>query len=132
MWQAGHLKRSWTAGVVLLLGGCSGAGDGPPVESLVIGEDVRLEGRVTGIDLTPMVVDGDGELTVESGRYGTVLVRIPARERLCRAEGLDLLHSMEEGGHVRVLGRVTGPRELVVCEAEAHFLERSEDARGPR
>lgn len=100
------------------------AGGGEPVEStLVEGEDVRLEGRVTEIDRTPMFVDGDARIDLESEAHGAVDVRVPARERRCPAQGLDVLSALGPGDRLRASGRVTGSREVTVCEEATHFLE---------
>lgn len=118
------IRRSMSSSAlsVLLLAGCGG-GNGPPAEAdLVEGEDVRLEGRVTDIDRTPMFVDGDGRIYLDSEAHGAVVVRVPARERPCRAEGLDALSSLGPGDRMRATGRVTGPGEVTVCVAERHAL----------
>lgn len=115
------MNRVWCFLFAVVLGACPGSGE----ESLAPGEDVRLEGRVTEVDPTPMFVDGDGLIHVESDEHGDVLVRIPARERLCEARGLDVFPSLDAGDRVRARGRVTAPGKLSVCADETHFLERS-------
>lgn len=126
---AGGRQMTWTWGalIVLVLGGCLEVEDPAAGEPLALGEDVRLEGSVMEVDATPMFVDGDGEITVRSERYGLVLVRIPARERLCRAAGLEVFHSLARGDSVRVSGRVTRSTEITVCTEETHSLEKVEE-----
>lgn len=91
-----------------------------------VGVDFRLEGRVVEIDATPMFVDGDGEITLDTEADGRVRVRIPARERLCHAQGLAVFSSIVRGDSIQVVGRATGPREITVCVEETHRLERIE------
>lgn len=98
-------------------------------EAMTMGEDRRLEGRVMEVDATPMFVDGDGEIRLGTQDHGRVLIRIPARERLCRAQGLGVFPSLVPGDSVRVMGRVTAPREVTVCVEETHLLERIDEPR---
>lgn len=112
--------------VVMMVGGCLGNSDDQAGESLIAGEDVRLEGRVLGVDATPMFVDGDGEITVRSDRYGEVLVRIPAGERVCAAQGLDVFSSVVDGDSLWISGRVTGQGEVTVCVDSTHFLRKAD------
>lgn len=109
-----------------MVGGCLGNSDQQAGEPLIPGEDVALQGRVLDVDATPMFVDGDGEITVRSEGHGTVVIRIPARERVCRAEGLDVFSSLVEGDSIRISGRVTGEREVTVCVEDTHFLSRAD------
>lgn len=102
---------------ILLLGtACSN-------QSLPQGEDLLLYGEVSSTDGTPMFVDGDGLIFLKSRDHGEVTIHIPARERICKATGLELFASITSGDSVAVNGRVTGPRAVTVCEDEAHFLE---------
>lgn len=57
-------------------------------------------------------------------RAQDVVVRVPARERPCRAEGLDALSPLDAGDRMRATGRVTGPGEVTVCVAETYALEK--------
>lgn len=91
------------------------------------GQDREIEGQVVDIDATPMFLDGDGEIFLRTELHGRVLVRVPARERLCAAQGLELFHLLESGDSVRVRGRVSGSQELLVCVEETHFLERLDE-----
>lgn len=119
---------AWMAllALAVTLAACLGGNRETSGEPLTVGEDVRLEGQVIEVDATPMVVDGDGEITLRTERHGRVLVRIPAGERLCRAQGLGVFMSIASGDSVRAVGRVTRPRELTVCAAESHLLEKLE------
>lgn len=112
--------------LAVLLAACGGA-DGPPAgAALVEAEDVRLEGRVTETDATPMFVDGDGLIYLDTRDHGAVVVRVPARERRCPAEGLDLFTSLGPGDSLRVVGRVTGSGEVTVCADPSHVLAKPE------
>lgn len=104
----------------LLLHGCASH------ESLVPGEDVSLNGRVTAIDVTPMFVDGDGLLTIESSAFGVVTIRIAARETLCPARGLDVFQTLSVDDRVSVVGTVTESRVVRPCTKASHLLERLE------
>lgn len=110
-------------GTGLVVTACLGSGEAPGEEALPVGEDVQLEGVVLGIDRTPMFVDGDGELRLRVDEHGVVLVRIPARERVCEARGRAAFDSLEVEQSVRLRGRVTAPGELTVCADPSHFLE---------
>jgi hypothetical protein len=119
-----HAKDlSSTVLVALALAGCGGGGP-HAAGALTVGESVLVEGTVTKIDVTPMFVDGDGLIFVKSAVHGAVIVQIPARERICRAQGLGALSALAPGYRVRALGSVTGPRNVTVCALESHFLER--------
>lgn len=109
--------------VALPLAGCGGAG--PQASgALTVGESVLVEGTVERIDLTPMAVDGDGLIFMNSVELGALIVQIPARERICRAQGLGALSALAPGDRVRASGSATGPSNVTVCELESHFLER--------
>lgn len=110
----------------LSLFGCQGPGHPaePSGERLTVGEDRRLEGWVIAVDATPMFVDGDGKITLQTEHHGRVLIRIPARERVCQAQGLGVFSSVASGDSVRLMGRVTRPKEVTVCVEEDHFLEK--------
>lgn len=107
-----------------LVASCLAGGGEPAEATLAEGDDVRLEGRVTEIDRTPMFVDGDARIYLESEAHGAVVVRVPARERRCPAEGLDALSALSPGDRMRASGRVTEAREVTVCEEATHFLEK--------
>ena len=109
---------------VLVTGSCMDGSNQLAEPQLAKGESVVLEGRVTAIDSTPMFVDGDGLIFVQSEVYGDVTIHIPARERLCQARGLDAFSSISAGDNIKALGRATGSRALTVCVDEMHFLER--------
>lgn len=115
-----YLPAALLAGVVLA--GCDKASD----PALTAGEDVRLEGRVIETDSTPRFVDGDGLIFLDSKEHGKVVVRIPARERICEAQGLGTFSMLEAGDDIRLLGRVTGERDVTVCGDASHFLEKRE------
>ena len=93
---------------------------------MTVGDDIQLEGRVVEVDATPMFVDGDGEIILGTEDHGQVLVRVPARERPCRAQGLGVFPSIAPSDSIRVIGRATGPGELTVCVEETHVLEKLE------
>lgn len=122
-------RTGWClVGCATILVACYGSGGEASDELLTVGEDRRLEGRVVAIDATPMFVDGDGEITLQTDHHGRVLIRIPARERLCQARGLGAFSTIVAGDSVRVLGRVTRPGEVTVCAAESHLLAVEEAA----
>jgi hypothetical protein len=123
------MRRAGLTLIVLAtaLGACLDGSDDGSWETTMAGEDLRLEGRVIEVDPTPMFVDGDGEITIETEHYGRVLIRIPARERVCQARGLEVFSSVVRGDSIRVLGRATGARQITVCVEEAHFLDRMEE-----
>jgi hypothetical protein len=87
------------------------------------GAAIFIEGTVSKTDTKPMFVDGDGLVFAQTALYGMVVVRIPARERLCRARGLDAFFGLRPGDVIRASGIVTGPRDARVCDSPDHFLE---------
>lgn len=121
---AGRLAFVALPALAATLAACAGSNGQTTGEPLSVGEDVRLEGRVMEVDATPMFVDGDGEITLHTERHGQVLVRIPAGERLCNAQGLGVFTSLASGDSVRAVGRVTRPGEVTVCVEESHLLQK--------
>jgi hypothetical protein len=116
----------WAALMALVtsLVACSGNGGQAAADVLTTGVDRRIEGRVIAVDVTPMFVDGDGEITLQTVHHGRILIRIPAREQLCHAKGLAALSSLVPGDSIRLMGRITRPDEVTVCVEETHFLEK--------
>jgi hypothetical protein len=128
---ASGIHRSGVRGIFIsMLGavgvsgtGCGDSGDRSAELPGTMGESVLVEGRVREIDRTPMFVDGDGLIFVQSEKYGEIVILVPARERTCQASGLNRFASVQAADRIRVRGSVTGSRELTVCVEETHFLE---------
>lgn len=93
---------------------------------LVEGQGVVVEGRVSDIDATAMVRDGDGLISLKSDVHGAVTIHIPARERLCQAQGLALFQALRAGDRIRATGTVTGTRDVMVCVKTTHSLQKIE------
>jgi hypothetical protein len=109
------IRLAGTLGLVLTLG-CA--------PRLGVGGEVSVEGRVTAIDATPMFVDGDGLLVVETHRHGALTIRVPARERSCLARGLATFHTLRLGDEIRAAGIVAEGGAVRICTDESHHLER--------
>lgn len=130
--KPGHgFMRSWVgsvlwASMILVLGGCGNHGGEVPEVELVEGTDVRVEGRVTDVDPTPMAVDGDGLIFVDSELHGAIVVRVPAGERICEAQGLGVFLLLEAGERIRAVGRVNGSGDVTVCASADHSLAKLE------
>lgn len=103
---------------VLALTGCASGG------SLTVGETVTVEGTVTALDASPMFVDRDGLVIIETADRGVLTVRVPAREALCAARGLSVIHVLQRGDHVRAVGTLVESGVVRACEGESHMLER--------
>lgn len=88
------------------------------------GEDALLQGRVTGIDSSAMEVDGDGLVFLHDDIHGSVTIRVPAHPLVCKDAGRQVYDTLAAGDAVRARGRAAGPREVIVCGAGVHFLER--------
>lgn len=95
-----------------------------PAPAMPVSQQVDLQGRVASIDTSPWAYDGNGVLVLEGTSRGQVRVMLPARWNLCRATGLDALDGLSTGDRLRVVGAVSAPGEVTVCEAAEHRLER--------
>lgn len=117
----------------LLLGGLAGcatgtSGDatGSSARALVIDQPVVIEGVVSRVDTSPMAYDGNALVVVSTDAHGTVTVHLPARRNLCKAQGMDLLDTLQAGDRLRVDGTATGPGEVSVCLEASHRLQRAD------
>ncbi|RNF82066.1 hypothetical protein EER27_15570 [Lysobacter psychrotolerans] len=106
-------------------GTSGGATDGSP-RALVIDQPVAIEGVVTRVDTSPMAYDGNALVVLTSQAHGTVTVHLPARRNLCKAQGMDLLDTLQAGDRLRVDGTATGPGEVSVCLEASHRLQRAD------
>ena len=109
--------RAATFGGLLLCGCASGGG-------FSVGERVTLEGTITALDPTPMYVDGDGLIVLDTEDHGIVTVRIPARFGLCQARGLATFHVLAVGDRVRAVGLLTEPAVVRPCDEADDLLEK--------
>lgn len=100
----------------------TGCENRPQAVTLAMDQEVVLTGQVSSIDATPMFVDGDGLIFLHSNTHGDVVIHIPARERLCRASGLEAFYRLRSGDSIRASGTVTALHDITVCAAESHFL----------
>lgn len=104
--------------MALALAGCASGG------SFTVGETVTVEGTVTALDVSPMFVDRDGLVIVETPARGVITIRVPAREALCAARGLSVIHVLQRGDRIRAAGTLVEPGVVRACEDESHLLER--------
>jgi hypothetical protein len=92
--------------------------------SFTVGETVAVEGTVTALDASPMFVDRDGLVIVNSPTRGVVTIRVPTRAAGCVARGLSVIHVLQRGDRVRAVGTLVEAGVLRACEDESHLLER--------
>lgn len=87
-----------------------------------LGSAQTVRGEVLKVDVSPMTVDGDGILQLRTPSGQEVRVLVPARERRCLAEGLDLFHRLRPGDRVEVRGRVIDQSSIQPCVDTGHYL----------
>ena len=121
---------------LLLLAACTAAPppDPAPPPGLPPGAelpgDAAVAGVVLAVDLSPMMVDADGLVTVRTDA-GELLVRVPARMNLCRAEGLAIVGDLEPGDRVEAVGAQGADGSVTPCLGDAHRLTRTAASPGP-
>lgn len=108
----------------------SATADAPPPAStpasdgaLQVGQQATLQGEVLSIDTDPWAYDGNAVVSVSTATAGTIGVQLPARWNLCKAQPHDV-QALQPGDRVEVVGSVTAPGEVVVCEQPAHRLRK--------
>lgn len=114
--------RTSALALALLLAGCGTRG--PTTAALATGSDVEFEGRLESVDTAPWAYDGNAKLVVGSTAHGDVAVELPARWNLCKATGIGDAGKFAVGDRVRVVGTVTAPGTVTVCEQAAHRIAR--------
>ena len=115
--------RLWcTALAPLALAACSTTG--PTTATLAAGSEVDFEGRVQTVDTAPWAYDGNARLVVDTTTHGDLAVELPARWNLCKATGIGDAGSYTVGDRVRVVGTVTAPGTVTVCERASHRIAR--------
>lgn len=102
---------------MLVAHGCASTASAPN------GTDLRFEGRVTGVDMTPWTYDGNAVITVAQDGARPVAVELPARWNLCRAQAVQSPETLQ-GQRVRVVARATEPGRAVACGSAEHRVER--------
>lgn len=96
--------------------GLSGCATVPAPVALVVGQQATIEGEVVSVNTDPWAYDGNAVVTVSSAAAGTVSVQLPARWNLCKAQPLGDVQALKPRDRVRVVGTVTAPAEVVVCQ----------------
>lgn len=95
----------------------------PPAPAASASDDDRtITGRVAAVDLDPMMVDGDGIVTVETAD-GLVRVYIAARMGLCAAEILSP-NELAVGDAVEVRGEAVADDAVRPCASAEHYFRR--------
>ena len=94
--------------------------------ALVVGQQATIEGDVVSVDTAPWAYDGNAVVTVSTTRAGTVSVQLPARWNLCKAQPPGDVQALKPRDRVQVIGTVTAPDALVVCEQPQHTLRKVE------
>lgn len=107
---------------VALLPGC--VTHGGAVASLAVGNEVEFEGRLESVDTAPWAYDGNARLVVDTAAHGDVAVELPARWNLCKAPAVGDAGTFSAGDRVRVVGTVTAPATVTVCERATHRVVR--------
>lgn len=111
------------AAVLIALFACATA---PTRNTVMVGQQATIEGEVVRVDTDPWAYDGNAVITVSTTGTGTIDVQLPARWNLCKAPPLDNVQALKPGDRVQVVGTLTAPSELVVCEQPEHRLRKIE------
>jgi len=111
------------AAALIALSACAAA---PSRDALVVGQQATIEGEVVRVDTDPWAYDGNAVITVSTADAGTISVQLPARWNLCKAPPLDDVQALKPRDRVQVVGTVTAPGEMVVCERPQHRLRKVE------
>lgn len=96
--------------------GLSGCATVPAPVALAVGQQATIEGEVVSVNTDPWAYDGNAVVTVSSATAGTVSVQLPARWNLCKAQPLGDVQALKPRDRVQVVGTVTAPGEVVVCQ----------------
>ena len=113
------------AAALAALSACATAPGSPSVTgALAVGQQATLEGDVVSVDTDPWAYDGNAVVTVSTATAGTVKVQLPARWNLCKAQPLEDLQALQPRDRVEVVGTVSAPGEVVVCEQPQHRLRK--------
>jgi hypothetical protein len=116
------LARSLAVAAALIaLSACAAA---PTRSALVVGQQAAIEGEVVRVDTDPWAYDGNAVITISTAGTDTINVQLPARWNLCKAPPPDNVQALKPGDRVQVVGTVTAPGELVVCEQSEHLLRK--------
>lgn len=107
---------------IALLPGCVSRGGA--AAALAVGKDVEFEGRLESVDTTPWAYDGNARLVVDTAAHDDVAVELPARWNLCKAPAVGDAGTFSAGDRVRVVGTVTAPATVTVCERATHRVTR--------
>ena len=97
-----------------------------PAAALVVGQQATIEGAVVSVDTAPWAYDGNAVVTVSTTGASTVRVQLPARWNLCKAQPPGDVQALKPRDRVQVIGTVTAPDTLVVCEQPQHTLRKVE------
>ena len=110
--------------LAMLIGLTVGTADGGALARHDVAAQWReARGRVVELRLEAMAVDGDGIIIVQPDKGGSILVRIPSRERACAANGQGVMMALRRGDRVHVRGTVAGRGAVEICQAGS-FLKR--------
>ena len=111
------------AAALIALSACAVA---PTRNALVVGQQATIEGEVVRVDTDPWAYDGNAVITISTAGADTISVQLPARWNLCKAPPPDNVQALKPGDRVQVVGTMTAPGELVVCEQSEHLLRKME------
>ncbi|MET0717277.1 MAG: hypothetical protein ABWY34_02620 [Pseudoxanthomonas sp.] len=100
------------AAALMALAACASA---PDTRALVVGQAASFEGQIISVDTNPWAYDGNAVVAVGTSK-GTVNVQLPARWNLCKAQPLGDVQALKPRDRVQVVGTVTAPGEVVVCQ----------------
>lgn len=117
-----RLRASALLLALALLSAC--ATHGGAATALAVGTEAEFEGRLRSVDTTPWTYDGNARLVVDTAAHGDVAVELPARWNLCRAPAVGDAGALAAGQRVRVVGTVTAPSTVTVCERTSHRVLR--------
>lgn len=91
-------------------------------QPIVVDSDATVRGKVLEVDPTPMYVDGDGIVRIETGVGDVIHVMVAARMNLCEAKGLELFGEIEPGDVIEAHGWAFEADRVAPCRSETHYL----------
>ena len=76
---------------------------------------IVIDGSVLNTDLTPMLYDGNGTITIATKSYGQVFITIPARSSRTGSD-------VKKGDAIEVSGIVVGDKQIIVRGDDGQYV----------
>lgn len=118
-------KLILTGAIIGVITGASGAAEGMAKDRRNDGEKTSeniLEGIVLTIDVTPMFVDGAGEVLITRDDGKKMMIYINACEGPCSKAANDVLYKLKKGDHIRVKGSPAKNGNISIYDDMKHFF----------